>query len=256
MSKLSLYLSVLTMLSFCAFLSCPLVPESEVDDDPTVIDTPPDPMPYYDTDGDGISNAVETNSANAHHGFDTTVVDANPSIAHGTPTNGWLEGGINLPDEGRGYYHHYGIDPVDRDDWGTLTLINMVEGGGRDWMKWYFTPRIGILDMSLQNGGPFTNYYSPSDTDHVSHQNGLDVDVRYVRNDGQETSLNIAGSDSIYYDVEATATLMNYLIANANVTLIYIDTVHAHLTDNILHHWPGHEHHFHVRIEDPDGTGN
>jgi murein endopeptidase len=256
MSKLSSYLSILTMLSFCAFLSCPLVPGIEGDEDPTVIDTPSDPMPYYDTDGDGISNAVETNSANAHHGFDTTVVDANPSIAHGTPTDGWLEGGINLPDQGRGYYHHYGIDPVDRDDWGTLTLINMVEGGGRNWMDLYFNPRIGILDMSLQNGGPFTNYYNPDSLDHVSHQNGLDVDVRYVRNDGQEIGLDIASADSIYYDPQATADLMNSLIQNGNVTVIFIDTAHAHLEGDILQDLEGHSNHFHVRIEDPDGTGN
>ena len=87
---------------------------------------PPEPPkyenPYWDTDGDGISNAVETNSANAHHGFDTTVVNTNPSIAKGTPGNGSLEGGINLPDNGEGYYHYLGTDPIDTDDWGTLAL--------------------------------------------------------------------------------------------------------------------------------------
>jgi len=249
-------LLIIVMLYFTTFSEC--IPWWN---DPTVIDTPSDPMPYYDTDGDGISNAVETNPANAHHGFDTTVVDANPSIAHGTPTDGWLEGGINLPDEGRGYYHHYGIDPVDRDDWGTLTLINMVEGGGRNWMEWYFNPRIGILDMSLQNGGPFTNYYDPDELDHVSHQNGLDVDLRYVRNDNHEIGLDISGSDTIYYDHDRTVTMLNGLIEAEGVIILIILHPNSGIPERTeplpaIEHRQDHYDHIHVRIEDPDGTDN
>ena len=214
------------------------------------VDGPPDTTPNWDTDGDGISNAVETNPANSHHGFDTTVVDANPSIAHGSPINGWLEGGINLTDAGRGYYHYYGSDPVDTDDWGTLALINMVEGGGRDWRERYPTPRSGIGDMSLQNGG----IWLP----HSSHQNGLDVDIRYVRNDGQELPLNITDHPEDY-DTLATVDLMNSLFQNGDCVLIVVSEVCGIIFEDIEVRYDTtnvHDNHFHLRIEDPDGTGN
>jgi murein endopeptidase len=172
---------------------------------------PADANPYWDTDGDGISNAVEINPANAHHGFDTTQVDANPSKAKGQPNSGSLEGGINLPDEGEGYYHYIGRDPVDRDDWGTLALINMIEGGGRWWQDLgHYSPRIGIGDMSLKEGGPFTNYYDPTELDHESHQNGLDVDVRYVRKDNLESPLNIK-DNAENYDTSRTVIMLSCL---------------------------------------------
>jgi len=207
----------------------------------------PNDTPYWYTDGDGISDAVETNDANAHHNFDPSVPNANPSIAHGQPNNGWLEGGINLPDEGEGYYHFYGSDPVDFDDWGTLALINMTEGGGRSWNEEYSTFGGGFGDMSKQNGDSFPP--------HKSHQNGRDVDIRYVRKDSTEAPLHIKDNPQDY-DNNATAHLMNCLIANGEVTVIYIDTVYAHLKGDILRHCAEHQDHFHVRIEDPDGTSN
>jgi hypothetical protein len=224
-----------------------LVVGSICEEEDAPIEHPSDETPYWDTDGDGISNSVETNPSNAHHNFNTTIVDVNPSIASGTPTSGSLEGGINLPDEGEGYYHYYGSDPIDTDDWGTLALINIIEGGGRSWWEWHVTPRAGFGDMSLQNGGNWPP--------HTSHQNGLDVDVRYVRNDGEEASINIATQQELY-DSHATADLMNCLIQNGNIVVIYIDEEHANLENGVLQHWPGHETHFHVRIEDPDGTSN
>ncbi len=219
-------------------------------------ETPEDTCPSWDTDCDSISNAVETNSANSYLGLNPNSVDDNPSIAHGSPGDGWIEKALNLVDAGTGYWHNRGSDPIDTDDWGVLHLINMIEGAGRDWYgNGYTTPRITANDLSQGNAQTqeFGGYWE----DHSCHQNGLEVDIRYVRNDGQEIGLNIAGPDSIYYDVDATIDLMNFLIDNANVTIIYVDTVHAWIvvSDPIVH-LPGHSDHFHVRIEDPDGTGN
>lgn len=218
-------------------------------------DTPPDTFPSWDTDGDNISNAVETNSANSYLGLDPNVSNANPSIAHGSPGDGWIEKALNLVNQGTGYYHYLGGDIIDTDDWSVLHLTNMVEGAGRDWYNSGYSPRIGVGDMSIGDaqaqafGGPFPP--------HSWHQNGLDVDFRYVRNDGNEIGLNIASSDSIYYDVDATVALMNFLLDNANVTIIYVDTVHAGIVvSGPIRHLSGHQDHFHVQILDPDGTGN
>lgn len=220
-----------------------------------ITETPPDTCPSWDTDCDNISNAVETNDANSYLGLRPDTADANPSIAHGSPCDGWIEKALNLVNSGTGYYHYLGNDIIDTDDWGVLHLINMIEGAGRDWYgSGYTPPRMGVGDLSW--GDAQTQQFGGRFDPHECHQNGLEADFRYVRNDGQEISLNIAGPDSIYYDPGATAELMNSLIANGTITVIYIDTVHAYLVGDILEHRVGHSDHFHVRIEDPDGTGN
>jgi len=223
-----------------------------------IVVDPPNICPQWDVDCDQISNAVETNGANAYLGLDPQVANANPSIAHGTYSDGWIENALNLPNVGTGYSHYIGSDTVDKDDWGTLDVVIMIEAGGRDWYNDnHPPPRIGIGDLS--HGDATSHQFGGQFPPHSCHENGLEVDIRYVRNDGAELPLNIAGPDSLKYDISATADLMNYLIANGDVVLIYIDTAHAYLTDSgqdILHHWPGHSDHFHVRISDPDGTGN
>ena len=162
-------------------------------------------------------------------------------------------GGIHLPDAGFGYYHYYGSDALNTDDWGTLALVNTIEGAGRCW-----TPRTRRSyrpgDMSLMNGGNFLSQ-------HVDHQNGLDVDVRYVRNDG-DTSLVLPG-DSLKLDLDATILLWNCFLQSPRLAFLIIDS--AYFKQRIIPDktgrlrfdgTPEHANHFHVGIEDPDGTGN
>lgn len=56
-------------------------------------------------------------------------------------------------------------------------MISLIATVGAQWYQNHPTPRIGVGDISLQNGGQFLP--------HSEHQNGLDVDIRYV---GKETS--------------------------------------------------------------------
>ncbi|MCH7575090.1 MAG: penicillin-insensitive murein endopeptidase [Candidatus Marinimicrobia bacterium] len=234
--------AVITLLSLTLGSECELQP---------VI--PADLNPYWDSDGDNISDAVETNPANAEYGFDVDSVDADPSIAHGTPTSGWLEGGLNMPDAGEGYYHYYGPDTVVEyfDDWGTLTLINMLEGGGRS-SKDGGLARIGFGDLSLKAGGD----WQP----HDSHQNGLDVDIRYLRKDGAEDRLDI-GTNYDEYDVTGTVKMINLLIeTQIPIALVYVHpnvgiSARTEPLPQIIYR-VDHYNHFHVRIIDPDGTGN
>jgi hypothetical protein len=230
-------------------------------DDGTVItETPTDNCPSWDTDCDGISNAVETNDANSYLGLNPDSADANPSIAHGYPWNGWIGNALNMVNQGTGYYH-YNPDKstIDTDDWGVLHLINMIEGAGRLWYtNGYPPPRIGVGDLSWgdqytqQFGGPW-----PGD-EHTWHQNGTEVDFRYVRNDGQEASLNVRTQPSLY-DTNATVALMNYLFANSHSIYIMVSP-HCGIEFSgitVVYDQSGeHDNHFHLRIEDPDGTGN
>ena len=209
----------------------------------------------WDIDGDGISNQVETNTANSHLNLDEKVPNENPSIAQGLPNNGSLMDGLNLRDEGdslHSYYHFYGTDGIDTDDWGTLALINKIESAARDWYTYTFF-NFGIGDMSLRNGG----YFFP----HSSHQNGLDVDLRYIRKDRAEAPLDVS-TDPDDFDQETTAFLMSRLLyssGDTTNTIFFIDTNYVHITDTIgnrIRHDSGHRNHFHMRIPDPDGTNN
>jgi len=248
-----------------AFIGC--------SDDAVVMDEP-DP---WDPDRDGISTAVEEDPANGIYGFNPTVPNSNPSIAHGTGGNGSLEGGINLPNEqtlpagehptARSThdvaYLAFNETP-DTEDWGTLRSINVVEAIGRwfrtdDWCRYSSLiptgPRAQVGDLSLQNGGDFSDHPS-------SHQNGLDIDVRYMQA-WAEGPLDLADQAQLdnLYDPVATAELMECFYRTGLVEYIVYDT-RTTLTNaagsNFLHPDPRgrHSDHFHVHVKDPDGPYN
>jgi len=186
---------------------------------PGTYEPPENTNPAWDTDGDGITNAVELNDANDFHNFDTALVDTDPSIARGLPSDGWIDCAMNLVDTCPGYCHYLSLDNLDTDDWGVLAMINMIEGSGRDWYAaGEPPPLINVGDISKGNastqqfGGPW---------DHRWHQNGLDLDVRYCRKDGGNSRLNIVDTPN-NYDTSGTARLMNTLFDNGDFMLIVV----------------------------------
>jgi hypothetical protein len=140
-------------------------------------------------------------------------------------------------------------------------LIDTIVNTGAAWNR---NPRIGIGDMSLQNGGNFSQ--------HDSHQRGVDVDVRYVRNDGNEdridfneqdidndpqgnfpgaedADLNGNGIFDSVYDQASTQLFIDLLIQNG-ASVIFADP-RARLVGNGVIQDPAHFNHIHVRIPDP-----
>jgi murein endopeptidase len=118
-----------------------------------------------------------------------TAPAAPPSRALGFPWAGSLVGGVQLAAGGR---HFFTWDPVLRRSpnrawrrYGTRRLVRLV----LQVVDAYATahpdaPRVGIGDLSRPHGGDFgVRYGLPG---HVSHQNGLDVDIYYPRRDGRE----------------------------------------------------------------------
>lgn len=99
-------------------------------------------------------------------------------------------GFVQLPAGGRveGYYC-YG--PAAR-RWGTEELVYGLMRSARSWVAAPRRPRLGIGDLSLENGGPI---YSISNGQrrlaHQTHQTGRDADVRPLRNDGLEGPVTI-----------------------------------------------------------------
>ncbi len=184
----------------------------------------------------------ESNHSNeAWAGVNPTPTTA--TIHHGTPRGGYMEydvqltncTGIWVKDSSRSYTGD--------------KIRNCLQELGKAWATAYPTatyPPIQITDISKPGGGSFPP--------HGSHQNGLDVDFLYLRNDGNSTQgITLP---SAYYDEDLTQDLidrLNNLDCDAEVQVIYADSA-AGLSG--VQTWPDHDDHFHVRFVDPDGTGN
>ena len=198
----------------------------------------------WDTDGDGISDRVEQNNR-TFHAFDPARCDRDPSAATGQPASGALLHGVNLADDGDGYVHLRGTDPPDSDDWATLRMLNCLEAVGREARA--LDVRITVNDLSRRPGGPFVP--------HSSHQNGLDVDVRYLRSDGRVAPLDIRQSPRDY-DALTTQAVMRVFIQRCDVSTVFVDLPSLNFTNDeldrpVLVQAPGHTNHFHVRLRRP-----
>jgi murein endopeptidase len=106
------------------------------------------------------------------------------SISRGRPDRGTLVRGVQLPAEGATFFTW---DPIlhrspDRGwrRYGTDRLVRIVLRVLTEYARAHPTaPRVGVGDLSRTQGG----YFGPK---HVSHQNGLDVDVYYPQRDRRE----------------------------------------------------------------------
>jgi hypothetical protein len=106
------------------------------------------------------------------------------SVALGTPSAGRLVRGVRFPAAGARFFtwdpllHRRPNRPWRRH--GTDDLVRLVFRIVRAYARAHpQAPRLGIGDFSRPRGG----YFGPR---HVSHQNGLDVDVYYPRLDRRE----------------------------------------------------------------------
>ncbi len=165
------------------------------------------------------------------------------SLARGNVSSGTLTNGLRIANSGTGFQYWWGGDTPDSDNWGTLELINLVEKVAREWRRLYPDyPLITSMDMSRQSGG-----YFGGNPPHTSHQNGLDVDVRYIRKDGYSSGVTTNSSN---YSRTRTQELINLFFKFGNIIVIYsADTELQGIT-----YEADHNDHFHVRIADPDGN--
>jgi hypothetical protein len=191
-----------------------------------------------------VIRSIPARAAPGRWSVDITSYPISTSSGARLPNAGSLSGDGNLPDNGTGYYHFLGSDSPDTDDWACSNYsIQKVQGLGLWWNQ---SPRIGIGDLSRAGGGGF----SP----HAAHQNGLDVDVRYVRNDGQEAPLNFDANPT-QYNQSATQSLVSQFCVLGGASSIFVDS-RANLSASCVVNVSGHNDHFHVRFPDPDGTSN
>jgi len=158
-----------------------------------------------------------------------------PSGDQGTAAPGQKSraGFIQLPASGDGFYGY--TDAKGR--WGTEKMIYGIERIGRAWAssKPASCPgRLGVGDISLENGGPFAG--------HASHQKGVDCDMALPRNDGKESPRVDRFASA--YSREGTQAAINTFRKELPVTMIFFNDPGVTGRQN----WPNHDNHFHVRI--------
>jgi len=166
----------------------------------------------------------------------------------------WLKQGVQLP-EGEGYN-------IRRPDnaWGTrLAVDGIVAAVAKYHEREPEAPLVQVGDISRKNGGPLR--------EHMSHQEGRDVDIGVVWTDpeGEDESkkLDVArtwslvrsfaeadGVKVIFLDYKVQKKLYEHALS-IGMNEVWLDQIFQYPKkdkDAVLYHWPGHSRHFHVRF--------
>lgn len=173
---------------------------------------------------------------------DRPRVEWRESTALGSANAGSLVNGVRMPVEWPGLYTY---DPRTQSPpgspdrtWGTDTLVRQVLDLGEWWARTYpRRPRLGIGDLSLAGGGPVGG--------HLSHENGLDVDIRLVRADGREAPVDAAS-----YDPALTQAVVDRLVSRGASLVLVGPSLALSGPPGIVVTWPNHDDHLHVRFPD------
>ena len=163
------------------------------------------------------------------------------ATSHGLPYSGSLSGGTQLPLEGEDWVtwnpvadrvpnvprRLYGNDRVVR------KLLSVVAAYRQAYPK---APRAVVGDISFRGGGPMEL--------HVSHQNGLDVDVYYPRTDG----LLRAPRRVDQVDRRLAQALLDAFLA-VGVEKVFVGyRTGLRGPGDVVQPYPNHEDHMHVRF--------
>jgi peptidoglycan hydrolase-like protein with peptidoglycan-binding domain len=158
---------------------------------------------------------------------------APPKTSTPTPTTGKVN--AQLPASGVGFYssvgasRRYGIPETIRALQQVAAAWATANPGG---------PRIGIGDISLQGGGPMSG--------HKSHQKGVDVDIRLMRNDGKEQGTYYKSAS---YSQALTQQLVDLIRNNGVLRVQYIFFNDPKVKG--VSYEDGHHDHLHVRFYAP-----
>ena len=249
-----------------------------------------------DWDGDGLSNYIEVEngldplvkntdyfpSASSANSTVPENINTLKAYPQGTYGNGKLFGGLRTANNNKGYFYQNapGNGENNTDNYGIPDTLNRIERVARVWEKRHpdlaplkaniFTTgqrdnlytsdsdimngiRIGTNDLSFQNGG---------DTpDHNSHENGLDIDVWYMRKDNAEytNSQTFAGVPvgNILYSEDLSAELVKLFVEIGGAVRVFVN-INSGITGTNIVQRQDHIDHMHVAFPNPNpptGTG-
>ena len=169
------------------------------------------------------------------------------SKAVGLPAGGRLVGGVQLPAEGEQFFTW---DPMLHRSpsrgwrrYGTDGLVRITLRVLADYARAHpRAPRVGIGDLSRPRGGDFGPQFGGPG--HVSHQNGLDVDVYYPRLDRRERPPRVAAQ----VDRRLAQDLVDRFV-RAGAQVVFVGpNVGLRGPPGIVEVLGNHDNHLHVRI--------
>ena len=172
------------------------------------------------------------------------------SRAVGLPYAGRLRNGVKLPPEGRDYFTW---DPILRQSpnrgwrrWGTDHLVRTLLTILREHRTAFpEAPRVGIGDLSRPQGGEFGPRFGG--LGHLSHQNGLDVDIYYSRWDGLERRAYTPD----LVDEELAQDLVDRFVAAGAQKVFVGPRLNLEGPRKIVVKLVHHDDHLHVRLRKP-----
>lgn len=174
-------------------------------------------------------------------------VEWRDSVAVGIPEAGRLVRGVQVPAEGR---HFFTWDPIESASpnrgwrrWGTDHLVRTLLGVLADHRQANpGAPRVGVGDLSRPRGGDFGPQFGI--VGHVSHQNGLDVDLYYPLTDRRErTPLS---ADEI--DRRLSQDLVDRFVAAGAEKVLVGPSTGLTGPPDVVQAVPDHDNHIHLRI--------
>lgn len=125
------------------------------------------------------------------------------------------------------------------DGWGTASTVARIEAAV-DRFKQRGLGGVAVGDVSLEHGGPLAN--------HSSHREGMDVDLRLVRDDAAQCGLGCTIGQPCY-DREATRLLIDDLIDASHGHLRFVLVADPWLEGyrDVVRFDAAHDDHLHVR---------
>lgn len=140
-----------------------------------------------------------------------------------------------LPTSGVGFYSYTSVDKR----YGTAATIKALQAISVAWNTMHpGGPRIGIGDISLRGGGPFPP--------HSTHRDGLNADIRPVRNDNREEPVTYTDTA---YSRRLTQELVDLIYANPVLSVSSILFNDSEIRG--VRSATGHHNHLHVMFVSP-----
>jgi murein endopeptidase len=169
------------------------------------------------------------------------------SQALGLHWEGRLVRGVQLPAEGERFFTW---DPIRKRApnrgwrrWGTDRLVRTVMRVLDEYAEAHpDAPRVGIGDLSRPGGGDFGPRYGRPG--HVSHQNGLDVDVYYPRLDRKERAPRRVSQ----VDLRLSQDLVDRFVAAGAIKVFVGPSTPLAGPRGVVEPLPMHDNHVHVRL--------
>jgi penicillin-insensitive murein endopeptidase len=184
-----------------------------------------------------------------------------PARSIGSPANGCISGAVALPLSGRGWET---LRPERNRFWGNPALIRFIEEKAGQTVG---LGRLLIGDVAQPRGGHMAS-------GHGSHQTGIDVDIFYrlsnhPLSDEERTApvmIGVLAEDGSFLPERwgrDQVALLRAFATDARVERIFVNPmIKKNLCNSVgenrewlhvLRPWWGHDDHFHVRIQCPEG---